>query len=151
MHQAGISVRRPHFVGFGGVHTDRFFAEQMFTSIGTSHHGLVMQRVRRGDDDEVDVRVLYHLAPVAGQQLRAVLLACPLEQFAAAGAQRDNVCSGSLADLRTVRGADVAGGPDHADVELKFSRMGFVVRIHAAVDSVGPKRVQSKTGGAASR
>ena len=110
-----------------------------------------MQRVRRGDDDEVDVRVLYHLAPVAGQQLRAVLLACPLEQFAAAGAQRDNVCSGSLADLRTVRSADVAGGPDHADVELEFSRMGFVVRIHAAVDSVGPKRVQSKTDGAASR
>ena len=118
----------------------------MFTSIGTGHHRLVMQRVRRCDDDEVDVRAMYHLLPVGCQQVRAILFTCPLKQFAAAGAQCDNICSGSLADLRTVRGADVASGPDHADVELKFSRMGFVIRIHAAVNSLGSKRVQSKTG-----
>jgi hypothetical protein len=29
---------------------------------------------------------------------------------------------------------------------LKFSRLGFVALTHAAVDSVGPKRIQSKTG-----
>ena len=118
----------------------------MFSLLGTGHHGLVMQRVRRGDDDKVHIRMLHDLAPVVGQQLGAILLPCLIKQFTSASAQRDNVRTGSLTDFRTIRGADISGSTDHADVELKFSRLGFVALTHAAVDSVGPKRIQSKTG-----
>ena len=118
----------------------------MVNSIGTGHHGLVMQRVRRGDDAKVHIRMLHDIAPVVGQQLGAIRLSCLIKQFTPASAQSNNVRTGSLADFRTIRGANVAGGPDHADVELKFSRLGFVALTHAAVDSVGPKRIQSKTG-----
>ena len=144
VHQPGIAVGGPHLVGLVDIHADRFFAEQMFTGIGTSHHGLVMQCVRRGDDNEIHIRMLHNLTPVIGQQLGTVLLPCPIKQFTPASTQRNNVCTGSLADLRTVRCADVAGGPNHADVELKLTRWGFVVRIHAVLIVSSPGRFNHK-------
>ena len=103
-----------------------------------------MQRIRRGDDDKVDILMTDNLTPVIGQQPGAILLPRLIKQFTPAGAQRDNPCTGCLADLRTVRRADVAGRPYHADIELKLSRVGLVVRVHAAVIALRRGRFNHK-------
>ena len=116
----------------------------MFPGLGAGHHGLVMQGIRRGDDHEVDVGMLHDFAPVVGQERRAVFLAGTLEQFAATGAQGDDVGSTALADFGPVRCPDKTGCTDHADVELKLSRVGFVFRAHAAVIAPGRGRFNHK-------
>ena len=86
MRQPGVPVRRPHLVGLGGVDADRFFAEQVFSGLGAGHHRLVMQRIRRGDDDKVDILMTDNLTPVIGQQPGAILLPRLIKQITPTGA-----------------------------------------------------------------
>jgi hypothetical protein len=112
----------PHLVSLADIHADRFLANHVLPGCRASHHGLMVQRIGRGHDDEIHIGMGDDSSPVVRDEISGILLRSRFEQFASPGAQRDN--SGfvvRIANLRAVWRCDVTRRPDHSDVESRHS------------------------------
>ena len=116
--QPGVAVGGPHLASLPHVHPNRLLAEHMLAPRRAGHDDLMMERVGRGDQHKVNVRVIDDLPPVVCDKVRAVLARRCLERISASRAQRhDPGVVLRFADLAPVGCGDVAGRAYYPDPE----------------------------------